>query len=214
MNKTIGALCAALTLATALHALADGTNAPSPVGTIAIPATKLTTAPGSQAEQPKPKLLDAGVTPPDFVARNLEGKEIRLSDFKGKVLVLDFWATWCGPCLNSLPHTQKVAKEAKAQNVVVFAVCTSDTRANFEKWTKTEQAKFPNIVFACDPHERGSQEFGKRASAVYGVSGIPTQFVIGPDGKIVGSTVGFSPEGTGLEKLLAQAGVKLPNTTE
>src|SRR2546430_6668799 len=46
---------------------------------------------------------------------------------------LDFWVTWCGPCLRSMPHVQQIAVAAKTQDVVVFAACTSDTRAKFER---------------------------------------------------------------------------------
>jgi thiol-disulfide isomerase/thioredoxin len=155
-------------------------------------------------------LLKVGAVAPDFVSNDPAGKKVNLSDFKGKVVVLDFWATWCGPCIASLPHTQEVAKQGKDQGVVVLAACTSDTRAAFDKWLKANQGKFPDIVFTSDPNERGSAGYAERASSKhYGVSGIPTQFVIGRDGKVVASIVGYSAGDSRLEAALARAGVKV-----
>ncbi len=162
------------------------------------------------APAPKVELLKAGAVAPDFVTQDVAGKDVRLSDFKGKVVVLDFWATWCGPCLNSLPHTQEVAKHYADQGVVVLASCTSDTRAKFEEWVKANQDKYPDLKFSCDPNERGSATFNERASRkLYGVSGIPTQFVIGRDGKIANALVGYTAGDVRLEAALAQIGVKV-----
>jgi hypothetical protein len=57
--------------------------------------------------------LAAGAIAPDFVMRDIDGKEVRLSDFKGKVVILDFWATWCGPCIASMPHTNELAARTR-----------------------------------------------------------------------------------------------------
>ncbi|MDI1336937.1 MAG: redoxin domain-containing protein, partial [Lacunisphaera sp.] len=159
----------------------------------------------------RPATLAAGAVAPDFVMKDLAGKDVKLSDFKGKVVILDFWATWCGPCIGSFPHTAKIAAQYKDQDVVVLASCTSDTRAAFEKWVPANQEKYAAILFAADPNERGSATFDKRASsALYGVVGIPTQFVIGRDGKIVATIVGNGGEGDPrTEGALALAGVKI-----
>ncbi|MDI1248628.1 MAG: redoxin domain-containing protein [Lacunisphaera sp.] len=178
----------------------------------AMPAATIKAAPGSDQPAPaRPATLAAGAVAPDFTMKDLAGKDVKLSDFKGKVVILDFWATWCGPCIASFPHTAKIATQYKDQDVVVLASCTSDTRAAFEKWMPVNQPKYADILFAADPNERGSATFDKRASsALYGVVGIPTQFVIGRDGKIVATIVGNGGEGDArTEGALALAGVKV-----
>ena len=164
------------------------------------------------AQAPKPTaLLGAGTIAPDFVALTAEGKEVRLSDFKGKVVVLDFWATWCAPCIASFPHTQAIAADYKDQDVVVVASGTSDTNAKFKEWIPKNQSKYPDIRLVFDHlHESGSAAFDDRVSShLYGVEGIPTQFVIGRDGKIVGANVGNETGDVRTEALLARAGVKV-----
>lgn len=149
--------------------------------------------------------LQPGAAAPDFASKDATGQEIRLANIKNKIVVLDFWATWCGPCMKSMPHAQEVAKKFKDQDVVVLAVCTSDTRANFTKWVQAKRSVYPNISFTCDPNERGSANYEQRASQkLYGVEGIPTQFVIGKDGKIAATFVGYQEGDDRLEKALAK----------
>jgi thiol-disulfide isomerase/thioredoxin len=188
----------------------ESTNVPGSSGAPSVPALKI--APGQPGPPAAPgiPLLTAGSLAPDFVSTDLAGKTVRLAESKGKVMVLDFWATWCGPCQKSLPHTQEVAKHFKDQGVVVLASCTSDTRAKFDEWVKANQEKYPNIIFTCDPNEKGSATFADRAAKkLYGVSGIPTRFVIGRDGKIVASLVGYYTDDARLEASLAKAGVQV-----
>ncbi len=168
-----------------------------------------------KAAAPKGATLGAGAVAPDFTMLTVDGKEMRLADFKGKVVILDFWATWCGPCIASFPHTQKVAAKYKDQGVVVVASGTSDTIAKFKEWIPKNSPRYPDLVWAFDPHERGAATFAERASSkLYHVSGIPTQFVIGRDGKIVATIVGNGGEGdTRTEGALALAGVKVDDAT-
>lgn len=196
-----------------LSCLLLATTAPVPAQTATprVPAQKITRPqPNTAPAAAGPALLETGAVAPDFMSKDLAGKEVRLADWKGKVVVLDFWATWCPPCRASLPHTQEVAKEYKDQGVVVLASCTSDTRVKFEEFVKTNQQKYADIVFTCDPNERGSATYADRASSkLYGVRGIPTQFIIGRDGKIVKTLVGYSTGDTRLEAALARAGIKV-----
>jgi thiol-disulfide isomerase/thioredoxin len=153
--------------------------------------------------------LAAGAVAPDFVSKDTQGKEVHLSSSKNKIIVLDFWATWCGPCKASLPHTQEVAKRFKDKQVVILAVCTSDTREKFEQFVKENQEKYPDIVFTCDPNDRGSAGYAERASnKLYKVRGIPTQFVIGKDGKVAEVLVGYTQGDHRLEDALEKLGVK------
>jgi len=157
-----------------------------------------------------PPLLGAGALAPDFVSHDLAGREVRVSDHRGQVLILDFWATWCGPCVASMPHTQEIAAKYADQGVVVLAVCTGDKRKRFEDWVQLKAAAYPAIRFTFDPHEQGTPGEKDRASvALYGVPAIPTQFIIDREGRIAGTTTGYFPGSPALERALATAGVKV-----
>jgi thiol-disulfide isomerase/thioredoxin/outer membrane lipoprotein-sorting protein len=145
-----------------------------------------------------PVLLANGVSAPDFTVQDKDGNPVKLSDYKGKTVVLDFWATWCGPCQKSLPHTTEIAKKYADKNVVMLAVNVWDTSAAFQAWLP-KHPEYAPLHFAIDPSPDQSKSV---ASALYGVSGIPTQYVIGPDGKIVTSIVGYDDGDTRLEDAL------------
>jgi len=207
--KRIQVLCLGVSLALGTSvALGQDTRATIPATAIK-PATP---APGNP--ESKPERLKAGALAPDFASLDVQGRERRLSEWNGKVVVLDFWATWCGPCVSSLPHTQEVARRYKDQGVVIIANCTSDSRKNFEKFVKANQTKYQELIFTSDPHERGTPTFGDRASSkLYGVSGIPSQFIIGRDGKVVMSLEGYEEGEVRLEAALARAGIKVDPAT-
>ena len=153
------------------------------------------------AEPKRPALLAAGTVAPDFTAYDKNGKAVKLSDYKGMVVVLDFWATWCGPCMASLPHTAKVAKKLADKGVVVLAVNVWDKKDEFDKWLP-KHPEFSALAFAIDTTPEQGQDV---ATKLYKVSGIPTQYVIGRDGKIVTAFVGYGGPTGELEKAIAQA---------
>jgi thiol-disulfide isomerase/thioredoxin len=155
-------------------------------------------------------MLGAGAMAPDFVSHDLAGQTVRVADYRGQVLVLDFWATWCAPCLASMPHTQEIAAKYADQGVAVLAVCTGDKRRKFEDWVKLKAKSYPNLRFTSDPYEQGTPLEGNRASvALYRVPALPAQFVIGRDGRIVAAIEGYVPGDGRLEAALAKAGIRV-----
>jgi peroxiredoxin len=168
--------------------------------------TRVFTAAETKPPAPEAKVepLKIGALAPDFTTQDLDGKPVKLSDYRGKVVVLDFWAPWCGPCIAAMPHTQEVAARYKEHGVVVLGSCTSDARDRFENWVRTNQSKYPDIIWSHDPAERKPERVSR---ALYGVTGIPTQFIIDREGRVVDIVVGYLPGEVILDAALAKAGV-------
>jgi len=116
----------------------------------------------------------------DFTLTNLEGKEIKLSDYKGKMVVLDFWATWCGPCRASFPNMQELVTKYKNDNIEFFFINTweresdSEIKENVSKFIKENKYSF-NVLF----------DFEDKIVTNYKIKGIPTKIVIDKDGNII-----------------------------
>jgi hypothetical protein len=103
-----------------------------------------------------------------------------------------------------MPHTQQVAAHYRDQGVVVLGSATNDSRAAFERWVRANESKYPDIIWSHDPAERGSN---RASRALYGVTGIPTQFIINREGRIVEIVVGYLRGEVLLDAALAKAGI-------
>jgi peroxiredoxin len=165
------------------------------------------TGPVGGAEPPRE--LKPGDVATNFTAVDPAGRPAKLSDFTGKIVVLNFWATWCEPCLAAMPLMQQIAAATKPQGVAVLAACTSDSRADFEIWTKANAGKYPDIVFANDPVGRDSPAtYADRVSVkLYGVRALPTVLVIARDGKVAEVFTGYGEGDDRLETFLKKLGV-------
>jgi thiol-disulfide isomerase/thioredoxin len=127
-----------------------------------------------------------GKPAPAFTLKSLQDKDTALADYKGKVVVLDFWATWCGPCVASLPHLDKLAKEKADDGVVVFAVNLEEEKDDVQKFITKKKLSL-NVLLDTDG------AVGKQ----YKATAIPQTVVIGKDGVVKKVFVGISPEGPG-----------------
>jgi thiol-disulfide isomerase/thioredoxin len=146
-------------------------------------------------EAPKLKFA-AGEAAPDFVLKSPDGKEVSLASLKGKVVLLDFWATWCGPCKAAMPSIQKLHEKYEGRAVAILGVNTWEQGPANVAQKYMEKNKFTY----------GLLLQGDGLATAYGISGIPTLVLIGPDGKIIHIGVGFGPgEEEHLSELIAKA---------
>ncbi len=142
----------------------------------------------AQASAKDDKLLPRGSPAPEFTAVTRDRVPVKLSDYRGKIVVLDFWATWCIPCIRSMPHVQKTVAKAKEGDVVWLGVCVWDDRASFDRWVPLNDAKYA-FTKLFDP--AGKDRATSIAGPLFRVSGIPTLYVIDREGKIVDGFVGY-----------------------
>lgn len=129
-----------------------------------------------------------GSIAPDFELTTLDGKKVKLSDLKGKKVILDFWATWCGPCIMSFPG-MKQAKEKYANNPdVAFLFINTFERVSQDQWQSHVAAFIEKRQFQ---YLNPILDIGNATALNYGVEGIPAKFCIGPDGKIIHKSTGY-----------------------
>lgn len=121
------------------------------------------------------------------------GEGRSLAEFKGKIVVLDFWATWCGPCIQSIPKNNEIAKEYADDGVVLIGVCHKD---GGEKMVETIRAK--KIEYPCVLDAKGE------ANAVFKVDGYPDYVIIDREGRVRGADVQNGQVQNAIEYLLHQ----------
>lgn len=124
--------------------------------------------------------LNQSEVPPEFSLISQSGKTVSLSDYRGKVVYLDFWASWCGPCRHTLPWMQQIQSKFKSQGLEVVAINLDTNRADAEKLL---EGLSPTFTILFDP-------LGKAASK-YQLPSMPSSYLIGKDGKVVVAHSGF-----------------------
>ncbi len=147
------------------------------------PSEKNVDSPGTSTNDPiLQKLSDEGfsiakekVEAPNFKAKLLNGKMVSLKDYRGKIVFLNFWATWCGPCVREMPSMQVLYEKMKDQPFVILALSNEDHKT-VKSFIDKNKYDFPILL--------------GDATENYGITGIPSTFIIGKDGNLLGRLVG------------------------
>ena len=151
---------------------------------IMLAAAPMTASAQSQEDQIKATtLINQGDKAPDFTVEMFNGEKITLSQLKGKVVLINFWATWCPPCRQELTHVQKeIIDHFKGQDFVFLPISRGEKKSVVEAFREKTGYTFP---MGLDP----TQEIFKKYASNY----IPRNFVVGKDGKVIYVSVGFEP---------------------
>lgn len=137
-------------------------------------------------DQSANKVLDTKIKMPLFSYSDLKGQEFKVENLKGKVIILNFWASWCGPCKEEFPEMAQIVKENK--NVVLLAISNDEKKKDVLKFLKNlkqegTNLKANNIIVALDNHKEISSE-------LFNVLRLPETFIINKDFKIVKKVIG------------------------
>ena len=119
------------------------------------------------------------IDPRDFTLPLLAGGNASLSSYKGKVVILNFWATWCPPCRIEMPSMETLYRRFSAQGLEILAVDLGEDASLVRQFIRNAGYTFP-VMFDSD----------NRVSSVYGIEAIPTTYIIDREGKIVGRVIG------------------------
>lgn len=150
------------------------------MGYLIVPAVLITLS-CSKAERRSPEIRTSQRSnqAPDFALPSVGGDTVRLSDFRGKVVIVDFWATWCQPCRMEIPDFIAMYDEYKDKGLVIVGVAL-DVPDRVRAFAQSNGMNYP-VVF-------GNQEVANQWG---GIQGIPTTFIVDQEGNIVDRAVGY-----------------------
>jgi peroxiredoxin len=126
------------------------------------------------------KMIQPGFKVPSFTLPDINGKEVSLSDQRGKVVLVNVWATWCPPCRREMPSMQRLYEKFKGKNFEILAVSIdSEGREAVEPFMRKMNLTFPALL---DP--------GETIRSLYGITGVPESFIIDQQGILVEKIIG------------------------
>jgi peroxiredoxin len=118
-------------------------------------------------------LPPAGKMAPDFASKSDSGRNVRLSELRGQVVLINFWASWCSPCRQELPLLNKIYAQYRAAGFMLLAVNVDDNRKDADAMLKRLDLRFPTLF-----------DGGKSVAKLYGVDTMPATLVIDRDGRV------------------------------
>lgn len=135
----------------------------------------------SNEEKQENKVSLKGTIAPDFTLEDYKGKIWHLTDFRGKIVVIDFWATWCGVCIENLPLYAQLGKQYKGDDRIEFITISIDSRSAQKRWMyslpRFDLMDFVNLISPAKESNAFADTFQ--------VHGVPRYVIIGPDGKVI-----------------------------
>lgn len=123
--------------------------------------------------------LDDKIKAPDFALKDLNGKELTLEDFRGKIVFLNFWATWCPPCRAEMPSMERLYSEFKGKDFAVLAVDLRERAKRVRAFKERFKLNFPILL-----------DSDGAIGLTYGVRSIPTTYLVDKEGYLIGGALG------------------------
>ena len=140
--------------------------------------------------------LVAGVKFPDFAEKDLAGKPLSIAGLKGKVVLIDFWATWCGPCRAELPNVIEIYKQNHAQGFEIIGISLDSDLSKLESFLKSKGMTWPQYF--------DGEGWGNSLAKKYGVNSIPMTYLLDRDGKIIAKNLRGEQLAAAVTKALAK----------
>ena len=154
-------------------------------------------APVTKAQPVTKEVKDDAVKAPDFELISTDGRKLKLSDYRGKIVIVDFWATWCPPCREEIPDFVELQKEYEFNLQILGVSLDTDTKNDVIPFMKKHKMNYP-VVFGTMGVVR---DYGD-------IQSIPTTFIIDQNGNVVNSFVGYHEKAVfkaEIEKLLKKS---------
>ena len=127
------------------------------------------------------KLTREGNTAPNFKLKNINGENFELNSLRGNYVLLDFWASWCGPCRKSFPHLRQLMEKYKGKNFKIVGISIDKNKDKWIKASKEEKINWINLLT-----NDGTKT--KKVDELYAIQAVPTVILISPEGKVIKKT--------------------------